>query len=435
MAPGLMLVAALILLGSVHADPPITVPATAASETWLTPNLQRFDLMQGERRAAALILHAPVGTSILAAEADCACLRLVAALPLRTTAATTALSIQVAGLTSGAKTLTLRTSAGVLTAVVQVAVAGAGRGIDLLRDCAALAAREQADSVWFITADLAGHLRNCGCSTGSLGGVDRLAGLVDDWRAATATAAIATRFLLAGRLADLRATPASAAALAGILADAGWREEAELVELSALGTDLKSRLGDSSRRLFITADPSAPPHERVLPLLADRGSLVIAVLMRGGRPIQRRIVPIDRSLSERREILQRALALIPAAAHRAIDLTVDPSADCAACHAAAHAAWSGSRHARALTSLPPEDRNGDCAACHITAASLLHEPAIGAAAPHVHCHACHTGATAHATSGGAIRTTGTTHCRTCHDATHHPGFDHEKSWSIIQHGR
>jgi len=53
----------------------------------------------------------------------------------------------------------------------------------------------------------------------------------------------------------------------------------------------------------------------------------------------------------------------------------------------------------------------------------------------VNCQSCHTGSGPHVASGRTFKTTGAVDCRSCHDAKHHPTFQREAGWKLIEHGR
>src|SRR5690606_34573827 len=107
------------------------------------------------------------------------------------------------------------------------------------------------------------------------------------------------------------------------------------------------------------------------------------------------------------------LSRLPAEPLMAIDAHANPSQDCRLCHQRAHAVWHASAHAHACDRLAAADRTAGCITCHTTPPARSPGHAATAPVAHVHCNACHQGATAHAAAGGAVPTSGTVDCRSC----------------------
>jgi len=402
--------AACLLVMAAEAPDVVVVPVPLI----VAPLLQRVNLAPEAHGDATVTITAPVDATLLAAETDCRCLSLAIPLPVRLPAGTAViLPLAVSGVLSGVKTLTLRTTAGTVQAQVQVVSAGLGVGRDVLASALA-AAGDGGFAAWFIVHDLRGALRNCGCSGGSLGGVEHLAALPAE--VARLAPTVPTRFLLSGD------SDGAHPGLGAALAKAGWGRDEQAVVVSG---DPAAALAEPGAVVVIPTRPVALSHRRLLRPLLDGGTIVEIVLVAGdGRLIEHRSLPVDRTLPGQAAIL--------AGFHERLSskvVTAVPSQDCAGCHAAAHAAWGASRHAHAWESLPPADRTDACVTCHST------PTAVKTIAPGVQCQACHTGSAEHAASGGTRATSGTVDCRSCHSARHHPDFMPAAAWKAIEHGR
>ena len=407
-----LIVIALGCLLAMAAEAPSTalVPAGLSA----TPVLQRVELAPEARVTITISLTSPVAATVLAAETDCRCLALASPLPMPLPAgAPVALQVTVVGVLPGVKTVTLRTTAGTVRASVQVVSAGLGDGRDVLGAVLALATERRA-LPWFIVHDLRGQLRNCGCSGGSLGGINHLAALPAE--VARLAPGLAARFLLSGD-SDGMQTGVGAA-----LAGHGWVRDDVTVVVAA---DPAEAVARPEVVAVIARGPIALNHRKLISPLLDGGLVIEALLVDGdGRIVEHLRLPVDRTLPTDPAILARFAERLSATVATAV-----PTQDCAACHVDAHATWAGSRHARAWDSLAPADHVDACVSCHSTPIA----PAT--IVPGVHCQACHQGTAAHATSGGSVRTTGTVDCRTCHDARHHPGFAPEAAWRAVMHGK
>jgi hypothetical protein len=115
---------------------------------------------------------------------------------------------------------------------------------------------------------------------------------------------------------------------------------------------------------------------------------------------------------------------------------------CAGCHAAEHAQWLTTPHARAWQSLVDDGRSGDpdCFSCHATAVRSLGGPTrpeeVGGLRD-VQCEACHGPAHDHLADPSAIRPTASPPegvCRTCHDGDRDGGrFDPATYLPAVHH--
>ena len=381
----------------------------------LAPAFLRLDLEPTATATASLTLTAPPGTAVTAIATDCACLHATLALPATVgSTGTLAIPLAVSGLRPGIKAVTVRTTAGAATAHVQIAGPGAGDGAAVLAGALA-SATARGRSLWGIVHDLRGQVRNCGCSQGSLGGIGHLARLPG--AVASQAPAVAARWVLTGTV------DGDHAGVGAALQAAGWRIGDAAVAVAA---DPVPALTAAGVVAVIPTRPTAIEHQRLLRPALDRGLAVDLLLVdQAGTIRERHVLPVDGTLPDDPALAARFAA--PLTWRIAGDQ--DPSTDCRACHAAAHDAWTGSRHARAFASLAAADRTDACVTCHGTpvAERIL--------APGVHCQACHAGGTAHVAAAGAVRTAGVVDCRSCHDAAHHPAFQREGMWDLIRHGR
>ena len=375
-----------------------------------------------ERRAT---ISAPSGTRILAITGDCRCVTATTPLPLTFDALGRAeIALRISGAQPGLHPLTVHSTDGTATITVQVVGGGLGEGAAALAD-AIQRARAAGGEAVVIVHDLGGAVRNCGCSTGSLGGIDVLAALPEAWRTAGGPAA---RFVLTGAIEDVAASMGRP--VAPMLTLHGWS-----VADPAISTDPR----DLARpEVAVVVSATGPAHARRITPLMGGGAIALVVCRDAAGGVVATVpLPIDRTLPRHVEVLAEftaAAVVVPVAG-------AQPSTSCSGCHQAAHAAWLGSAHARAFSSLVAGDRTTGCVGCHVT--PLSPQAGGGAGAPEgvpavaadVHCQACHTGAEAHAAAGGARRTGGTVDCRSCHDARHDPGFDPVAAWLRMQHGK
>ena len=325
------------------------------------------------------------------------------------------LPVRVVGVLPGVKTLSVRTSTGTATATLHVVTPGLGEG-------AAIAAELQkqvsaaGQRLVVIVHDLRGETRNCGCSGGSLGGIDHVAALRDLFPTA--------RLVLSGTVESNESGKSSSAPVVGpALARYGWEIAPTDIVVSS---DPLAELERPGLLAVITTGDHAVANQRVVKPVLDRGAVaIVLVVTPQGTIVSQHLMPIDRTLPS-----VAALANFAGGSPTVqIDRTATPSTACASCHVTAHATWSNSAHARAFASLLPADQGTNCATCHSTPL-----PKTVVRAPQVGCIACHTGAEVHA-AAPTTRTTGVVDCRTCHDATHHPAFNRGTAWERIDHGK
>jgi len=388
----------------------------------LTPAFIRLDLTAGERRAVLLTLVLSTEATVLAAESDCACLRLLTPLPLRVIAGVpTALQAEAVGVRAGLKTLILRTTTGVLRSSVHLVTPGLGTGRSELSVIAAeqrAAAPDSGLEVWFVLHDLRGELRNCGCSGGSLGGLDILAALPRTW--AEVSHGGVARFLLSGDIEGRR--PGVESTLVG----SGWGRDRDRVDAPA---DMDKAMMALHPRLIVPPPAVTVEHARLIRPLLDRGlTVAVALVPRAGAPTVIHHLPIDRTLPAQPGLIEQ----FP----DRLSVTIVPpprTTDCANCHASAQAVWQTSRHAVALASLASADRTDGCISCHTSPGGEVQTRVAD-----VGCTACHPGGPIHAQARAAGRTTGTgptVDCRSCHDQKHDPAFDVLARWRHIAHTR
>lgn len=307
----------------------------------------------------------------------------------------------------------MRTSAGALVAHIQIVGPGAGEGRVAL-EAALKEAAANGWSAWGIVHDLRSSVRNCGCSRGSLGGAGILASLPA--LAAHLAPAVQSHWALTGDVDAVRP------GLGAALGRRGWTVNDAAIAVTA---DPLSRLADPALVVVIPTVPVPVEHRKILRPALPEGMAVDLLLVDGQSQVRaRRVVPVDRTLDDDPEFAKSFPDPLTA-----VVTAVEPSQSCRECHVAAVDHWAGTRHAQAYARLPEADRTDVCIQCHTL-------PLAGkAVAPGVHCQSCHTGADAHAAARGVARTSGTVDCRSCHDARHHAGFDRDRLWETIRHGR
>jgi hypothetical protein len=403
-------IAAVLLLG---AEPVARVAPDGPLSA--TPLFQRVDLGTAERVSRTITIHATTDLTLLAVESPCRCVALATALPLQVKARSTAtLDLTVSGALPGLKTLILRTTAGTVSIQVQVVSAGFGEGLASWRALEQRAV-DQRCSLVVIAHDLRGETRNCGCSGGSLGGIDHLAALpaaLAGW-----APGIPLRCVLTGDVEGHR--PGVEAALIA----AGWIRDPSIAVTGNPALDVQ----DPRFLAVIPTIPTSLNHRKLItPVLTGGMTAEVVLVDAAGQIVEHDTLPIDRTLPADPTILGR----FPDPLTATVDSLHVSSQACMACHATAHQTWSTSRHALAWTSLKPEDRTDACITCHSTQV-VAQPPTV---VPGVQCQSCHLGADAHA-AAPTIRTTGRTDCRSCHDARHDPGFDSVKAWAAVVHGR
>jgi hypothetical protein len=380
-----------------------------------TPMMMRVEVAAGAERTVTIAVTSPTAARVIAATADCRCVSVTTPMPLDLPAGqAVTMQVRVAGVLPGLKTLTIRTTAGTTRVQIQVVTAGMGKGSDSLAD-ALLRARASHAAAWFVVHDLYGEVRNCGCSDGSLGGIDHLAALPEKCHAIAQD--VSTKFILSGDSDGQR--PGVGAALSPY----GWKTDEAAIIITSKPESAVTRAGVVA---VIPTVPVSMENARLVRPVLNSGMIAEVLLVTAdGRIGGRFQVPIDASLPSKPEILTGFQDQLTAV----IDDKSEPSTSCMSCHRAAHDAWSKSVHARAWLSLKESDRTDGCVSCH----SLLAAPKV--LVPGVQCASCHRGAEAHASSRGTMHTTGTTDCRSCHDAQHHPAFDPVAAWVLIAHGK
>ncbi len=386
---------------------------TAELPSFVSP-LLRVDMLPTETMSVAMALRVPPGVSISSVHVDCACLRVENELPATIDASGRwDLRLRVTGLRPGVEDILVGTSAGIARAQIQIVGPGAGRGRDQLTAALAIA-QPKGWAVWGIVHDLSGAIRQCGCSAGSLGGIDRLAALPALARSLAPQAT--TRWILSGDSDGKHPGVGTA------LTTHGWSANVPEVRVSADPLPLLSQPGITA---IIPTAPVAVQHRRIVrPVLTGGLAVELLLVDAQGRIQERRTAPVDDSLPAEPAIL----AQFPDHLTSTLDHAAQPATACAGCHPTAYAAWQGTAHARALDSLTLVDRTDACIGCHTTA---IAERVL---APAVSCQSCHTGSGPHITSAGTTKTTGAVDCRTCHDAKHHPAFQREAGWKLIEHG-
>ncbi len=377
--------------------------ADAAGHTLrVTPVYVHLEVDTGAHAPLILTLHTTTALTILAVAVDCGCVQPLDALPLAVESGDTTLHLQATGVLPGIKTVTVRTTLGSVTAQIQVVTPGFGEGLHLLTEL------RRAARVMVIVHDLRGETRNCGCSSGSLGGIDHLAALP--------AALPGARLVLTGNVAG--DNPLVAAALAR----RGWEIQPPDVVITDDPLGALNRVGIFA---IVAVGKSSVANQRVVSPVLDGGAMANVLLITGTTVTGQQLLPIDRTLPSDLSVLAE-LPQPPATV--VVDHQASTTA-CAMCHQAAHQTWASSAHARALSSLAVADQSTACAVCHTTPLSGRSERAAD-----VTCTACHQGAEAHA-AAPTVHTTAITDCRTCHDAQHHPAFDPLAAWLRIQHGK
>lgn len=381
----------------------------------IVPNLQRLDLKPADIAEVTYVVHAPAGTTLTAALADCACLRVLTAIPVQVgPSGALDIRLRVTGMRPGMEDIQIATTAGMLRAQVQIVGPGAGRGLDQLKTALADAAK-QGWRVLAVAHDLHGQVRNCGCSQGALGGAGRLSRLPS--LAAEMQPTTSITWVLSGDIDGKQVGVATA------LVEHGWKGGDTTVRVSP---DPLPLLAEPGIVAVIPSVAVAVEHRRIVrPVLSDGMAVELLLVDAGGAIQARRTMPVDDSLPDDPAVALRFRDVLTST----IKPGENPSQACMACHPTAFAAWQQSRHAHALESLKTDDRTDGCISCHSTpiATSVL--------APGVSCQSCHAGSYQHVASQGTARTSGTTDCRTCHDARHNPAFQREPALKVITHGR
>lgn len=415
-------IAVLVLLG---AEPGADVRPAAVGPV-VHPIHIRVELEGDAARELSIALTVDRAARLMAVETDCRCLHGLDPLPLDLPAGVAVpVRLRATGALPGLKTVRLRTTVGTAVVQVQIVSHGLGQGRDAVLATLTAARQQGIARVVFLLHDLRGERRNCGCSAGSLGGLEHLAAL-PAWLAREA-GDMPVQTWLSGQVdAATDGNAQGDGPVATALIAAGWqRAPASAVVITA---DPAAALTQPDALVVIPTVAIRTQHQRLLRPLLDRGMVVEALGITADNRIRfRHTIPVDRTWPTAPEVL----AQLPPEPRVAIHAHHDPSASCLPCHQQAHAVWQASAHAQACDRLAAGDRTAACVQCHTTPNAVADAPLIA----HVHCQGCHTGADAHAAAHGTVRTTGTVDCRSCHDAKHHPSFDPVAAWDRIRHGR
>ena len=360
---------------------PIMAEVLAAPLVTLSPAFCRVELATGATTTTSLEVVVGEPTQLVSMEADCGCLRPIVPVDRHLPLGRTTLHVNVVGVLSGVKTLTVRTTAGTVTAIIQVVTPGLGDG-------AAVAAhlRTQATKAGHhlvvLVHDLLGETRNCGCSGGSLGGIDHLAALREVLPGA--------RLVLTGRC-EQGAIPV----VGPLLVPYGW----ELAPADiAVTSEPLAALERPGLLALVNTSPLSVANQWVVQPVLERGALAVVLeITPQGLVVAQYLLPIDQSLPA---VAAVAVAAAAARAHATepaarIDRITNPATSCATCHPSAHPTPAGHAHARTFDSLLPADQGTACVTCHSTLLPRT-TPGITVRAPHVSCPACHNGTEAHA---------------------------------------
>ncbi len=405
-----MLSLRLLGAGTMAAEAAASVPSPS-----IVPSFIRVELAGGASAQLIFQVTSPGDGVVLAVESDCRCLHVTTPLPVPMTLGRPArLEAQVAGVTTGIESLTLHTSIGSVTAQVQVVTAGLGQGRDVLGATLAKVA-QQKQELWLLAHDVRGVVRNCGCSSGSLGGAHLLAGLSCFCRKTQPT--VQVRCILTGD------TDGDRPGVADALMRYGWEVAPSAIVVTQ---DPSPHLTVPGIVAVVCADPSPVNHRRMVRPIVSGGLVVQGLLIDAGNQIAEQVaIPIDATLPAESAIL----VAFPDRLTFTLRPDAMPSNACQPCHEVAHGQWAGSRHAQAWMSLKEHDRTDGCILCHTSPFPAARERATG-----VGCTACHLGGEGHVTAAGKVKTTGTVDCRSCHNAQHHPAFVAETAWKSIAHG-
>ncbi len=403
---------------AVEANEATDHPIPTSAAVVVSPVWQAVQLANGQVARISLSILMPSVGNVYAIEGSCGCIRVVSALPMHVDVQHPGvIDLQVVGLAAGVKTIRVLTDHGPATATIDLHIGTEGNGRSMLGQLAERIKGDQRLTPWFIIHDLRGSVRNCGCSAGSLGGIDYLAALPRQWH--EISQGRPARFLLTGVIDGDRPTMSAA------LIDAGWERHPVDVTQGDAAPGSNMAL-DARLHLWTSSSPPHAQHASDLWIPLDGGAVAAVALMADrGFPDSTWYIPIDRSLDHDEQALR---SVIPA--QKPVPVVVEEATSCGACHAAAQKAWDASRHAHAWQTLTPAQRQDDCASCH---SSPREHTDVREA--NVTCIGCHQGSTKHAQNPLQSRTTGTTDCRSCHDAKRVPDFDPVAAWLRVQHGK
>ncbi len=280
----------LLFIAAESRDPPVPVPEPLLTAS---PSLTRIDLAANEERTFTIALTSPVAARLIAIATDCRCVSALTQTPLDLVAGKSEqIAMRAVGVLPGVKTVTFRTTEGSTRAQVQVVTTGMGTGAEILKEALARAHTHKA-TAWFIIHDLRGEIRNCGCSTGSLGGIDLLAALPEACRGLATD--VATRFILSGEVDGQR--PGVGAALATF----GWTADEAAIVVTAKPEAAVARAGVIA---VIPTVPIAMENARILRPVLNSGMMTEVLLVTAdGRIADRLQVPIDATLPSEPRIL------------------------------------------------------------------------------------------------------------------------------------
>lgn len=241
----------------------------------------------------------------------------------------------------------------------------------------------------------------------------------------------------------------------------------DIILLSALGLQRDKRLAEQfpGISLIISADPETAVTRPVrinntwiirTPKRGQYlGELKIGRSKKTGLKIKNRLIPLDGSAGESKNIKQIVKAYKTAltamnkhAFFKAALLEKDGSAPedlhylgseaCAECHLPQFENWKSTFHAEAYATLEKEDNHYamECLPCHTVGYG---EPggfdvSQGADSSflNVQCESCHGPGSHHSEKRGIIRDIGESGCRTCHDAKNSPQFDYAAYLDLIK---
>jgi len=386
----------------------------------VSPSFVRVELPGGTVTTTSVTIRSHIAAKVIAAETDCRCLSVTTPMPVTLTPdQPVPLMVRIAGVTSGIERITLRTTAGVERVEIQVVTAGLGQGKDVF-DGILRTATAAHEHLLVVVHDLQGSLRNCGCSHGSLGGIDHLAALPAYAHSQAPDVSIC--WVLSGDIDGQHLGVGTA------LTHCGWLITEPSVVVANDPTPFLVTPGITA---IVTTGPSMINHRRIVRPVGSGGMTMTVLRLDDHNLITNQtVVPIDATLPADASVL----AAFPRTLSAQIITDANLTTACATCHQTAHTAWSTSAHASAWKSLKPADLIDDCVSCHSTALPSDSSSGQQRLAPGVSCQACHQGAEAHALAPVTVRTSGATDCRSCHNARHDPAFQREKAWTQIVHG-
>lgn len=337
-----------VMVGGVSAasadgERPIRAPS-AAPMLETIPSYLRVDVAPGETKEVDLSLVAAEDATLLVADTDCRCVHGTGTFPRPLKAhVPTIVAMQVAGVLPGVKTITLRTTVGAAAVTVDVVSAGLGEGVTAVDACLE-AARQRGGAAWFLLPNLHGASRNCGCSAGSLGGIEHLAAF-PRWCQARA-AGVRASWLLVGD------TDGNSPGLSERLRSCGWT----LAGPEAIVSDVPAQaVRDPQHVVVVPTLPTSIAHRALVPVPLQDGMLIAGVVVVDHQVVETRLIPVDGSLPAE----PAALSWVSEGIHARIARDGAPSQSCQRCHAQAFTAWSASAHARAFRVLEPGQVSSD----------------------------------------------------------------------------